>query len=214
MDAVAIKKSWVHPLVTVYEVKVSRNDFLRDDKWPQYLAYCNRFYFACPSGLIEEKDIDDPRVGLIWVNDKGNCITKKSIPSRAVDIPAEFYQYILFSRIDSERIPFYSDKEEYIRGYINHEVSARTLARQFSSAMIKQLAELETNFEDKENVEGKLKAYEELIAVIRNNGFYFGSANEFGEVLAVVKKVKDKELRIHRLTESARELIRLADETR
>jgi hypothetical protein len=32
MDAVAIKKSWANPCITCYEVKVDRQDFLRDEK--------------------------------------------------------------------------------------------------------------------------------------------------------------------------------------
>ncbi|MGZ0188854.1 MAG: MmcB family DNA repair protein, partial [Alphaproteobacteria bacterium] len=30
------------------EVKSSREDFLSDTKWPNYLDYCDQFYFAVP----------------------------------------------------------------------------------------------------------------------------------------------------------------------
>lgn len=32
MDGLAIKKSWVNPMITGYEIKVSRNDFLQEKK--------------------------------------------------------------------------------------------------------------------------------------------------------------------------------------
>ncbi len=34
------------------EVKVSRSDFFADDKWAEYLRYCDFFYFAIPEGLV------------------------------------------------------------------------------------------------------------------------------------------------------------------
>ena len=46
IDAWAMKKSWASPCVTAHEIKVSRADFLKDDKWPGYLPYCNQFYFV------------------------------------------------------------------------------------------------------------------------------------------------------------------------
>lgn len=37
--------------IVVVEIKVSRADLLGDDKWPDYLAHCNRFYWAVPAGF-------------------------------------------------------------------------------------------------------------------------------------------------------------------
>lgn len=36
MDAWAMPRSWAHPAVSGYEVKISRSDFLGDDKWPRW----------------------------------------------------------------------------------------------------------------------------------------------------------------------------------
>ena len=38
-------------LVTIVEVKVSRADLLGDAKWPAYLDYCDRFFWALPPSL-------------------------------------------------------------------------------------------------------------------------------------------------------------------
>ncbi|GAG15780.1 unnamed protein product, partial [marine sediment metagenome] len=44
LDAWVMKRKW-SPITTIgYEVKVSRSDFLNDDKWQGYLQYCNQFY--------------------------------------------------------------------------------------------------------------------------------------------------------------------------
>lgn len=40
--------------VTIVEVKTSPADFRSDGKWPEYLDYCDRFYFAVPEGFPHE----------------------------------------------------------------------------------------------------------------------------------------------------------------
>ncbi len=37
--------------VVIVEIKVSRADLLGDMKWPDYLDYCDRFYWAVPPGF-------------------------------------------------------------------------------------------------------------------------------------------------------------------
>ncbi len=78
VDFMAVKFTWHHIDPTVYEVKVSRSDFKADKKWPKYLKYCSRFYFACPEGLIAPEELE-PGIGLVWVSDDGFVrIQKKS----------------------------------------------------------------------------------------------------------------------------------------
>jgi hypothetical protein len=47
-----------------YEIKMTRQDFLQDKKWPEYLKYCTRFYFAAPKGIIKLEELP-PKIGLI-----------------------------------------------------------------------------------------------------------------------------------------------------
>jgi hypothetical protein len=37
--------------LVIVEIKVSRADLLGDHKWPDYLDYCDRFYWAVPTGF-------------------------------------------------------------------------------------------------------------------------------------------------------------------
>ena len=37
--------------VVIVEIKVARGDLLGDAKWPEYLDYCDRFYWGLPPGL-------------------------------------------------------------------------------------------------------------------------------------------------------------------
>ena len=38
-------------LVVIVEIKVARADLLGDNKWPDYLDFCDRFYWGVPPGL-------------------------------------------------------------------------------------------------------------------------------------------------------------------
>lgn len=75
LDAWALLRTW-SPLTAIgYEVKVSRADFEKDQKWPQYLPLCHAFYFVCPAGLI--KSVDLPKgIGLKYITKSGTIHTK------------------------------------------------------------------------------------------------------------------------------------------
>jgi hypothetical protein len=45
--------------IVIVEIKVSRADLLGDMKWPDYLDYCDRFYWAVPPGF-DLSPFDDP----------------------------------------------------------------------------------------------------------------------------------------------------------
>jgi hypothetical protein len=45
--------------LVIVEIKVSRADLLGDGKWQDYLAHCDRFYWAVPAGF-DASPIDGP----------------------------------------------------------------------------------------------------------------------------------------------------------
>jgi hypothetical protein len=55
--------------IIVVEIKVARADLLGDQKWLEYLDYCDRFFWAVPAGFdfspIEAKAFMPERTGLI-----------------------------------------------------------------------------------------------------------------------------------------------------
>ena len=114
LDGLAIARSWANPVVTGYEIKVSRSDFMQDEKWHMYLTYCNMFYFVCPSGLIQPEELPE-NVGLLWVSKTGSRLYKKK---KAVyqdkDIPSELYKYILISRAEIKDPSYYNWNKDII----------------------------------------------------------------------------------------------------
>ncbi len=45
--------------IVIVEIKVARNDLLGDGKWPDYLDFCDRFYWALAPGL-DRSPLDSP----------------------------------------------------------------------------------------------------------------------------------------------------------
>jgi hypothetical protein len=131
IDMWVMAKSWAHPRVMAFEIKISRSDFLNDTKWPGYLEYCNEFYFVVPSLKIATPEEMPDGVGLMVVSTTGNVIyTKRKAAYRDAPISESVYRYILMcrARIDPEyREP---DKAAYWRNWlvtkeVNHELGYR-----------------------------------------------------------------------------------------
>lgn len=60
-------KTW---LIRGFEIKASRQDFLRDDKWIGYLPYFNFFWFAIPEpGIVLPGDLPED-IGLLVLDQK------------------------------------------------------------------------------------------------------------------------------------------------
>ena len=100
LDAWAMRKSW-SPWTTIgYEIKVSRQDFVADQKWPSYLPLCHELYFVCPAGLIKAVDLPQG-IGLIWVSVNGERLYIKIRATRRepeLEKMVKLMAYVLMSR--------------------------------------------------------------------------------------------------------------------
>lgn len=113
LDAWVFKKTW-SPVTTIgYEIKVARNDFLRDDKWPDYLDLCHQFYFVCPKGLIAPEEIP-PEAGLLYATGK-RLYTKKKAPHRVL-IDNDRLMVLLFYVLMCRTQVTPSDRQPMARG--------------------------------------------------------------------------------------------------
>ena len=117
LDGLAIKKSWTAPCFTGYEIKVSRSDFLRDAKFYTYEEICNCLYIVCPKGMIDRTELPES-IGLMYYDpEKKTLTTRKRAIYRKIEYTPELLLYIIFSRLDSDRIPFFSDRRAYFEAY-------------------------------------------------------------------------------------------------
>lgn len=53
--------------VRIFEIKMNRQDFLRDKKWPKYLKYCHTFTFISPENIVSPGDLPSG-IGLMWIS--------------------------------------------------------------------------------------------------------------------------------------------------
>lgn len=177
LDAIAIKRSWTKPCITGYEVKVSRNDFLNDEKWPAYMQYCHRFYFACPKGLIQPEELPD-EVGLLWYspeyNTIGNLHTKRKALFRNIEISKDMLYYIIICRLEKDRHPFFSDEREMLQMWVEDKVKREQLAWQVKSKIFQDLYELEERARKAENTARRYKEdhemFQKVVRVLNEKG--------------------------------------------
>lgn len=169
-DAVAIYKSWSHPQIRGYEIKISRSDFLRDIKYSKYLPYFHEFYFVVPNGMVQRQEVEE-NIGLMWYNPQTSTITtKRKAVWRNIEIDPQMLLYIIMNRLESDRLPFYSTKTEYWNDWLNNKLSNRELGWKVRCKLIREIEELERENQKYESLKGVHKEYEELLQVIHKKG--------------------------------------------
>ena len=83
------------------EVKSSRADFLADAKWPGYLAWCDRFFFAVPESFPD--DLLPPEQGLIRADQWGGDILRLG-PEDRVPAARRRMLTLAFARLAASRV--------------------------------------------------------------------------------------------------------------
>lgn len=176
-DAIAIKKSWSRPCVTIYEVKVNRQDFLSDAKWPQYKQFCNKFYFVCPVGLISSEEISNGN-GLVYYNPETKALrTVRKPPMIDNPLPTNVFYYILMNRLESERHPFFSKTRDYFEAMVVEKEIKYQLGYYIKSKLLNDNKKLINELKEVQLKVGTLeKSHEELRLIreeLRKHGIDF-----------------------------------------
>jgi hypothetical protein len=139
MDAWVLKRSWAHPLTIGYEIKVVRSDFLKDDKWTDYLALCNEFYFVCPKKIIRPEELPAEAGLLVATTNLRRLYMKKKAPRRDIEIPDSLWRYIVMCRscIDRKDAIEQTNTREFWRAWLVERRLDRELGRRVSRALRK-----------------------------------------------------------------------------
>ena len=146
MDAWAMAKSWAHPCVTCYEIKVTRSDFLGDRKWRGYLPYCNRMFFATPWKLVAPEELPGEECGLIWVTENGGrCMVKRPAKYREVSIPEDLWRYILMwrTRITDDYERHVPDRAQEVRNFLDKDAELKEIGRRFARHVAEKAKKIE-----------------------------------------------------------------------
>lgn len=95
-DVLTVCKSFANPTFIIYEVKVSRSDFLADvnkGKYRKYFEDCHQLFFAVPAGLVSQKEIPEG-TGLITRGENGWHVIKAA-PRRELKLSSELLLKLL-----------------------------------------------------------------------------------------------------------------------
>ena len=172
LDGLAIRKSWTKPCFTGYEVKVSRSDFLRDAKFYTYEEICNCLYIVCPKGMIERTEVPES-VGLMYYDpEKKTITTRKKAIWRKVEYSPDLLLYIIYSRLDSDRYPFFSSSKEYFTEYVEQKKNSKQLGRAVSSRLIQENRELMVQLDGLRRFEAERERHHAIMTVLENHGIY------------------------------------------
>lgn len=172
LDALAIRKSWASPCFTGYEVKVSRSDFLRDVKFYTYEEIVNCLYIVCPKGMIERTELPES-VGLMYYDpEKRTITTRKKAIYRKIEYSPDLLLYVIYSRLDSDRIPFYSSRQEYFRAYVEGKKDNRELAKQVRTKLVQDNARLEGELAAVQTFRKDRAEFEAIKQVLQKHGIY------------------------------------------
>ncbi|MCK5643710.1 MAG: MmcB family DNA repair protein [Gammaproteobacteria bacterium] len=174
LDGLAIARSYANPMVTGYEIKVSRSDFMQDEKWHHYLKYCNCFYFVCPTGLIDSAELPE-NIGPYWTSKNGKRLYKKKKAAYiGVDIPADIYKYILISRAEiKESNHYYTEesKAEFWENWLSSKKYYAELGYKVSKSLQKMIREkIELVSEENRRLVKENEEYAVIKQILTNSG--------------------------------------------
>lgn len=170
LDGLAIAKSYTRPCFTGYEIKVSRSDFLRDAKYHTYSTLVNQLYVVCPKGMIDKAELPEAIGLMYYYPDKKTIATRKKAIFRGVEYSADMLLYIIYSRLDSDRIPFFSDRKEYIREYLENKRDSKTIGWALKTKMAEELTRLKMENEALQRVMERMETYDAIIRVLQEHG--------------------------------------------
>lgn len=197
LDGYEIHPSWAHQKITGYEVKISRSDFQRDNKWNLYEMYCNCFYFVVPTGLIDKIELPE-EVGLIYYNPDTKVLkTVRKAEFREIEEPVEIYKYIIYNRCGGDTDPFAeSNRTEYARAYIEDKAKKNMIGQELGSKMAKELESLRRQVDGLKTRPNRAKIMKE-VGDILDRHYYINPWNDYNneDVEKVPKEVHDGLLR-------------------
>lgn len=122
-----------------------------------------------PAGLVTKEEIPE-NVGLIYYYPDTTVLrTKRKALYREIEEPVGVYKYIIFSRFDQDRIPFYENRAEFARDYLNDKDEKRRIGTAFGSKMAKDLREAQEKLSAMENAVDDVKFAQAVAELLKKH---------------------------------------------
>lgn len=136
IDAVAIKKTWTPITVIGFEIKVSRADFMNDNKYPEYMKACTNFYFVVPNGIVKDYEIPKEVGLMIYYPDSGTVKVKKKAPYLKNEVKTEMLLHIMFWKFEKYNAP--KTRQEHL-----DDLKAKTESMEWGSEIAMRIRDLQ-----------------------------------------------------------------------
>lgn len=193
LDAWVMNRSWTKLKFTGYEIKVSRSDFLKDDKHQEYMKLCNEFYFVVPKGICSVDEIP-PEAGLLEIASTGNrFFTRKKAMFRNIEFPSDLFTYLLMCRtkISGRYNPI--SNEQYWKMWLNDKNNKGDLGHSVSKKLKENYKENVQNVRDENNrLKDKIKEYEEFKKLLTEIGVT--DSDSYYKVRDKIRLLKESEI--------------------
>jgi len=168
LDAWAMNRSWSKMTWYGYEIKVSRSDFLRDEKWTDYLPLCNVLYFVAPPNVIDPRELPADVGLLVCSTNARRLYTKKKAVRREIDPPTDLFLYILMCRALISDGDFNSEygraqRIAYWKRVLDQKKEGRDIDWRLKGRIAERIAELRERTERAEARASTLEAVEQRI---------------------------------------------------
>lgn len=98
-DFLALRPSHARPDVVICEVKVSRADFMGDNKWTGYLPFCTRFFFVTAPGVATKDEIAKDAGWMELTTNGARLVTRKAAPALRGELEPKHEAQVLRSII-------------------------------------------------------------------------------------------------------------------
>jgi len=113
--------------------------------------------------MVQRQEVEE-NIGLVWYNPvTGKLTTRRKAVRRDIEISVEMLLYIIMNRLDSDRLPYTSDKVEYWMDWLDNKINNRELAHKVKSKLLRQNMELTSE----NNKYRRFKEDREELAAIR-----------------------------------------------
>ncbi len=189
LDMWVMKPSWTQVKYWGYEIKVSRSDFLRDDKWRGYLPFCTDFSFVAPPGIISPDELPE-EVGLLLSSKNGTRLyTKKKSPTRDVQIPDSILRYIIMWRSEKNGGSSKRNKK-YWESWLKDKEYNKDLGYQVSQKIRERVIKVQI---ENEHLQREIDALKEVRETINQLGFNKDCRFEWSFVKRINSKLKEIE---------------------
>jgi hypothetical protein len=171
MDAWVLLPTWSPMTAIGYEVKVSRSDWLRDQKFEAYRACCHLMFVVAPKGVVQHQELPGG-VGLlepIGQGDGARLVTRVKPTRHQADAEAlvKVMAHVLMWRKDRANHADPRARAAVWREWVDGKREGRTIASQLRGRIQKELREAERRVFE---AEGKAKQLQDAADALRELG--------------------------------------------